>query len=45
VIDDGDGWLDHHRPSTIVSSIEDHARRIIERDTKMLTLGGDHFIT
>jgi agmatinase len=45
VIDYGDCWLDHHRPSTIVPSIEAHARKIIEHDTTMLTLGGDHFIT
>ena len=45
VVDYGDCALDSHRPSTIVDSITDHARRIIAGGTTMLALGGDHFIT
>ena len=45
VVDYGDCPLDNHRPSTIVDSITDHARRIIAGGTTMLALGGDHFIT
>ncbi len=45
VIDYGDCPLDNHRPSTIVDSITDHARRIIAGGATMLALGGDHFIT
>ena len=45
VVDYGDCPLDNHRPSTLVASITDHARRIIAGGATMLALGGDHFIT
>jgi agmatinase len=45
VIDYGDCPLDHHRPATIVPTIVGHARTIIASGAKMLSLGGDHFIT
>jgi agmatinase len=45
VIDYGDCWLDHHRPTTIVPTIVKHARTILASGATMLSLGGDHFIT
>jgi agmatinase len=45
VIDYGDCWLDHHRPATIVPTIVEHARTILASGAKMLSLGGDHFVT
>jgi agmatinase len=45
VIDYGDCWFDAHNPLTIAPSITEHARTIIASGAKMLTFGGDHFIT
>ena len=45
VIDYGDCWLDHHRPSTIAAAITEHARTIVASGATMLSLGGDHYIT
>jgi agmatinase len=45
VIDYGDCWLDSHNPHTIFSSIYEHAKAILKSNAKMLTLGGDHYIT
>ena len=45
VIDYGDCWLDSHNPYTIFSSIYEHAKTILASNAKMLTLGGDHYIT
>lgn len=45
VIDYGDCWLDHHRPSTVVETITAHARTIVQSGATMLSLGGDHFVT
>lgn len=46
VIDYGDCWFDAHRPWTIRESIVQHARDIIQNsNAKMLTFGGDHYIT
>ncbi|MDO4641637.1 MAG: agmatinase [Neisseria sp.] len=46
VIDYGDCWFDAHQPWTIRESIVDHARQIINHsNAKMLTFGGDHYIT
>ena len=45
VIDYGDCWLDSHNPHTIFSSIYEHAKTILKSNAKMLTLGGDHYIT
>lgn len=45
VIDYGDCRLDHHRPSTIVPTIVEHARAIVASGATMLSLGGDHFVT
>lgn len=45
IVDYGDCFLDPHHPETISKAIEDHARQIIAAETKMLTFGGDHFIS
>jgi agmatinase len=45
VTDYGDCWFDAHNPMTIKESIVGHARTILRSDAKMLTLGGDHYIT
>lgn len=45
VVDFGDCYLDPHHPETIAKSIELHADHILKTETKMLTFGGDHFIT
>ena len=45
VVDYGDCWFDAHNPLTIVPSIIEHARTILVSGAKMLTFGGDHFIT
>ena len=45
IIDYGDCWLDTHRPATIFDSIVAHARHILASGARMLTLGGDHYIT
>ncbi|MGQ5525299.1 agmatinase [Chitinimonas sp. PSY-7] len=45
VIDYGDCWFDAHNPLSIVPTIIGHALTILASGAKMLTLGGDHFIT
>ena len=45
VIDYGDCWFDAHNPLTVTSAIVEHARTILASGAKMLTLGGDHYIT
>jgi agmatinase len=45
IIDYGDCWLDSHNPHSIFSSIYEHAKTILASNAKMLTLGGDHYIT
>jgi agmatinase len=45
VIDYGDCFLDSHNPLTVFSSIYEHAKTILKSNAKMLTLGGDHYIT
>ena len=45
VIDYGDCWFDAHNPLSIHASIVEHARAILASGAKMLTLGGDHYIT
>lgn len=45
VIDFGDCWFDAHNPLTIPDTITNHARHILASGAKMLTFGGDHFIT
>src|SRR5215813_8216622 len=45
VIDWGDCSLDYGRPETVSDAIEAQAAEIISAGPKLLTLGGDHFIT
>ncbi|HEX8957729.1 MAG TPA: agmatinase [Burkholderiaceae bacterium] len=45
VIDYGDCWFDAHNPLTIAPEIVTHARTILASGARMLTLGGDHYIT
>lgn len=45
VVDYGDCWLDPYNPTSIKQSIVEHARTILASKTRMLTLGGDHYIT
>ncbi len=45
VIDAGDCWFDAHNPLGIPEAIRQHARRILASGARMLTLGGDHYIT
>lgn len=45
VVDYGDCWFDAHNPLSIKPSIIEHARTILASGAKMLTFGGDHFIT
>jgi len=45
VIDYGDCLLDPHHPESVVTAIEAHAREIISAGARMLSFGGDHFIS
>ena len=45
VIDYGDCWFDAHNPLTIKSTIVEHAQHILAANTRMLTFGGDHYIS
>ncbi|WP_322083690.1 agmatinase [Burkholderia sp. BCC1972] len=45
VIDYGDCWLDVHNPSTVKEAIIAHARTVLDAGARMLTLGGDHYIS
>jgi agmatinase len=45
VVDYGDCAIDHHRPASVVESIQAHARRILGGGAIPLGLGGDHFVT
>ncbi|WP_322045911.1 agmatinase [Paraburkholderia sp. J67] len=45
VTDYGDCWFDAHNPLSIKPAIIEHARTILRSNAKMLTFGGDHFIT
>nr|WP_315464438.1 agmatinase [uncultured Rhodoferax sp.] len=45
VIDYGDCWLDVHNAHSVHATIVEHARTILASGAKMLTLGGDHYIS
>ena len=45
VVDYGDCWFDAHNPMTIRDAIVAHARTILASGARMLTFGGDHYIT
>lgn len=44
IADRGDAFLDPHHPETIAPAIEAAAAEVIAAGTKLLSLGGDHFI-
>ena len=44
VVDHGDIVLNPHDPMTVETDIYHAAKQVIESQTKMLSLGGDHFI-
>jgi len=45
VVDFGDCWVDPHHPGTVARDIEAQAREILASGAKLLTLGGDHFVS
>ena len=45
IIDWGDCFISPHKPATIVSTITNHASNILNNNCKMLTFGGDHFVS
>ncbi|MES2071923.1 MAG: agmatinase [Pseudomonadota bacterium] len=45
VVDYGDCWIDAHNPLSIPAAIVEHASTILASGAKMLTFGGDHFVT
>jgi len=45
VIDYGDCWFDQGQPKTIPKAIENHAKKIINQNVFLLSLGGDHYVT
>ncbi|HZZ13805.1 MAG TPA: agmatinase [Paraburkholderia sp.] len=45
VVDYGDCWFDAHNPLGTRAAIVAHARGILAAGARMLTLGGDHYIT
>ena len=44
VVDAGDVVMNPHDPSTVFDTIYNHAKAIIDTDTKLLSFGGDHFV-
>ena len=44
ILDWGDCFVDPHHPETVAPTIRDTAAAIIGTGTRLLTLGGDHFI-
>jgi agmatinase len=45
IADYGDCSIDFGYPEKVTESIEQHARTILQSNAKMLTFGGDHFVT
>ena len=45
IVDYGDCWLNPHRPETVEQDIVDHTLEIIKTGTKVVSMGGDHFIS
>jgi agmatinase len=44
IVDRGDALLDPHHPESVAPAIEAAATEVIRSGTKLLSLGGDHFI-
>ena len=45
VVDFGDCWIDPHHPETVARDIEAQASEILAAGARLLTLGGDHFVS
>lgn len=45
IVDFGDCWVDPHHPETVARDIEAQAGEILASGAKLLTLGGDHFVS
>jgi agmatinase len=45
VVDVGDAWVDPHHPDTVAPAIEARAAEIIGQGVRLLSLGGDHFVS
>lgn len=45
VVDYGDCFVDPHHPNSVIQSIEDHIKGIVDHDVLPLSFGGDHFVT
>jgi len=45
IADFGDATWDFGKPETMPQAVADHARSILASGAKMLTLGGDHFVS
>lgn len=45
IVDYGDCLIDYGYPGKVAECVEAHADRILASQAKMLTLGGDHFVT
>ncbi|MCP4045983.1 MAG: agmatinase [Gammaproteobacteria bacterium] len=45
IVDYGDCYIDHGYPGAVTELVEAHADKILDSQAKMLTLGGDHFVT
>lgn len=44
-VDYGDCAIDPHHPETVAQAIENHAEVILSAGAKLLSLGGDHFVS
>lgn len=44
-VDYGDFWIDPHLPMEVTQSIEAQAANVIKNGTKLLSLGGDHYVS
>ncbi len=45
IVDHGDIPIDFNRPETVPDQIENYVAWMVSQDVKVLSLGGDHFIT
>ena len=45
IVDWGDCYLDPHLQDTVLDTIFNHAKLLLQNDVKLLTFGGDHFIS
>ncbi len=45
VVDYGDAFIDPHHPDGVAAQIAEHARVILASGAKMLSMGGDHYVS